>query len=254
MHATRLGVSALLTTAMVTALLGTPAAAAAVPLGGGSGIAVNGMLCTLTTIGHDGTGQLIGFTSAHCGGPGAMVAAEGDGSAVGKVVAANAGLDYAVIKFDPVAVTPIPAADGFPINGIGAVPLPGQTQWACQQSRATGRTCANVVGSVVIDTRPPGTETSPEKAQKIQQATSTFDAIECANPGDDGAPVTVGDMLVGMIRGGFTPTGEACPLPFVAPPDAYVPAHLRTVVVSIGAILGDVNAKGGPGSGFVPVG
>jgi hypothetical protein len=37
-----------------------------IPLGGGAGIAVNGDLCTLTTIGHDRSGQLVGFTSAHC--------------------------------------------------------------------------------------------------------------------------------------------------------------------------------------------
>ncbi len=47
-------------------------------MGGGAGIVVNGgTLCTLTTIGHDKFGDLIGFTSAHCGGPGAQVAAEG---------------------------------------------------------------------------------------------------------------------------------------------------------------------------------
>src|SRR3984957_15089291 len=45
-----------------------------VPLGGGAGGLVHGdPLCTLTTIGTDGKGQLIGFTSAHCGGPGAPV-------------------------------------------------------------------------------------------------------------------------------------------------------------------------------------
>ena len=48
-----------------------------VPLGGGAGIIVNGdALCTLTTIGTDGKGELIGFTSAHCGGPGAPVVVE----------------------------------------------------------------------------------------------------------------------------------------------------------------------------------
>ena len=58
-----------------------------VTLGGGSGLVVNGeTLCTLTTIGTDNRGSLIGFTSAHCGGPGAVVAAEGDESAAGKAV------------------------------------------------------------------------------------------------------------------------------------------------------------------------
>jgi hypothetical protein len=69
----------------------TPSAAAAddkVPLGGGAGIALGGTLCTLATIGHDNTGELVGFTDAHCGRPGAPVSAEG-GPVVGSVVAAN---------------------------------------------------------------------------------------------------------------------------------------------------------------------
>jgi hypothetical protein len=44
-------------------------------LGGGAGIAVNGDLCTLTTIGHDTTGELVSFTSVGCGGPGSQVTA-----------------------------------------------------------------------------------------------------------------------------------------------------------------------------------
>lgn len=42
-----------------------------VTLGGGAGIVVDGeTYCTLTSIGTDKTGALVGFTSAHCGGPG----------------------------------------------------------------------------------------------------------------------------------------------------------------------------------------
>src|ERR1700738_5407712 len=51
---------------------------AQIPLGGGSGIVVEGnTLCTLTAIGNDNRGNLIGFTSAHCGGPGERGAAGG---------------------------------------------------------------------------------------------------------------------------------------------------------------------------------
>jgi hypothetical protein len=32
---------------------------------------VDDSYCTLATIGHDTTGALVGFTAAHCGGPGA---------------------------------------------------------------------------------------------------------------------------------------------------------------------------------------
>lgn len=86
--------------APVRSLAGVVAADDKLLIGGGAGIAVNGDLCTLTTIGHDSAGNLVGFTSAHCGGPGASVAAEDAGGAVGSVVAADDGLDYAVIKFD----------------------------------------------------------------------------------------------------------------------------------------------------------
>ncbi|HUO40455.1 MAG TPA: serine protease, partial [Mycobacterium sp.] len=61
---------------------GAAAAADTVVLGGGAGIVINAdTLCTLTTIGHDNQGNLIGFTSAHCGGPGAQVAAEANPAA-----------------------------------------------------------------------------------------------------------------------------------------------------------------------------
>ncbi|MGA8331798.1 MAG: serine protease, partial [Mycobacterium sp.] len=61
---------------VLMAAVGLPGAAAGaddrVELGGGAGIVINGdTLCTLTTIGTDPKGELMGLTSAHCGGPGA---------------------------------------------------------------------------------------------------------------------------------------------------------------------------------------
>ena len=94
----------------------------------GQGIVVNGdTLCTLTTIGTDGKGELIGFTSAHCGGPGAPVVVESakDRGAVGTMVAGNDNLDYAVIQFDTAKVTPVANFGGFVINGIGPDPAFG---------------------------------------------------------------------------------------------------------------------------------
>ena len=110
-----------------------------VPLGGGAGIIVNGdTLCTLTTIGTDGKGELIGFTSAHCGGPGAPVVVESakDRGALGTMVAGNDPLDYAVIQFDRARVAPVANFGGFAINGIGPDPAFGQI--ACKQGRTTG--------------------------------------------------------------------------------------------------------------------
>lgn len=152
MHIARrwlLRAAAMLLTGAVCAALATLAAPAPrvtadtkVVMGGGAGIVVDGdTMCTLTAIGHDNTGALIGFTSAHCGGPGAEVAAEGSESngMIGRMVAGNDGLDYAVIEFDPDKVTPVSNFGGFVIAGIGPDPSFGQI--ACKQGRTTGNSC-----------------------------------------------------------------------------------------------------------------
>jgi hypothetical protein len=87
-------------------LSATASADVQVPLGGGAGIVLAGTYCTLGTIGHDKTGDLVGFTASTCGGPGSSVDVEGGPGGVGTVVAANDDLDYAVIKFDPAKVIP----------------------------------------------------------------------------------------------------------------------------------------------------
>ena len=198
-----------------------------VPMGGGAGIVVNGdTLCTLTTIGTDGKGELIGFTSAHCGGPGAQVAAEaakGRG-VLGTMVSGNDGLDYAVIQFDPAKVTPVANFGGFVINGIGPDPAFGQV--ACKQGRTTGNSCGVTWG--------PG------------QDPGTIVMQVCGQPGDSGGPVTVNDQLVGMIHGAFSDALPDCVI-------KYIPLHTPAVVMSFPAILADINAKKRPGAGFVPV-
>ena len=68
-------------------------------LGGGSGLVVNGeTMCTLTAIGNDNRGNLVGFTSAHCGGPGAQVAAEGAENATELTRLAIKRIDSAAAK------------------------------------------------------------------------------------------------------------------------------------------------------------
>lgn len=221
-------VTALVTLAAVAAPVGPVAVAdPKVALGGGAGIVVDeDTLCTLTTIGHDNTGELIGFTSAHCGGPGAQVAAEGaeGNGTVGTMVAGNENLDYAVIRFDPAKVTPVANFGGFAINGIGPDPAFGQI--ACKQGRSTGNSCGVTWG--------PG------------QDPGTIVMQVCGQPGDSGGPVTVDNMLVGMIHGAFSDALPTCVV-------KYIPLHTPAVVVSINAALDDVNAKGRPGAGFVPI-
>jgi hypothetical protein len=203
------------------------AAASTVPLGGGAGIVVNGeTYCTLTAIGNDGQGNLVGFTSAHCGGPGAAVAAEGieGAGALGVMVAGNDALDYAVIKFDRTKVSPVNNYKGFAINGIGTDPKFGQI--ACKLGRTTGYSCGVTWG--------PGEEPGTMLSQV------------CGRPGDSGAPVTVNNQLVGMIHGAFSEELPTCVIKFI-------PLHTPAVAVSINAILGDLSAKSRTGAGFVPV-
>ena len=94
------------------------------PIGGGAGIVINGdTFCTLTTIGTDKTGALVGLTSAHCGGPGAQVASEDaqDRGVIGTMVAGNDNLDYAVIRSDPAKVTP--SRTGRASSSTASVPI-----------------------------------------------------------------------------------------------------------------------------------
>ncbi|HEU4361507.1 MAG TPA: S1 family peptidase [Mycobacterium sp.] len=223
--------AALIALAAPATLVARPGPAVAaedkVVLGGGAGIVVEGdTLCTLTAIGHDRSGDLIGFTSAHCGGPGAEVAVEGaEGSGtVGTMVAGNDGLDYAVIRFDPDRVTPVSSFGGFAINGIGPDPSFGQI--ACKQGRTTGNSCGVTWG--------PG------------QDPGTIVMQVCGRPGDSGGPVTVNTQLVGMIHGAFSEALPSCII-------KYIPLHTPAVVVSINAVLADLDAKNRSGAGFVPV-
>ncbi len=217
-------------------VLTPPATAGAVLLGGGAAIHVGDVACTLTTIGHDDTGALVGIASAHCGGPDAVVTIPGIAGPVGRVVRVNDTLDYAVVVFDADQITPIPDFAGFAIDGIG--PPPRLRAPACMQSGATGRTCFLIGGRGLI----------PDDW--------IISAIECGTPDDTGAPVTVDDRLIGMIQGGLVPHnpfGRPCPDFLTGPPPVF-PLGNRPKIVLMTVILNDIEADGGPGAGFVPIG
>lgn len=203
--------------------LSAPTASAALALGGGAGIVVDGTYCTLATIGHDNTGELVGFTAAHCGGPGSQVVAEGTDTTVGTMVAANGELDYAVIKFDPATVTPIHDFAGFVISGIGPNPERGQPE--CRLGAATGYFCSF-------------NGTFPGRSTWMIMPWGDY------QPGDDGAPVTSDALLVGMIISSHRTIGDLLGTPQVQ--------HTRLTKFS--AILDDVNSSDGPGAGFTPIG
>ncbi|MBA0047690.1 serine protease [Mycobacterium sp. NPDC050853] len=199
-----------------------------VPMGGGAGLIINGdTLCTLTTIGHDNKGNLVGFTSAHCGGAGSQVVSEDfpKKGVLGKFVNGNEQYDYATIQFDPAKVEPVSTYKGFAITGIGPDPQPGDI--ACKLGRTTGNSCGVTFGA--------GAEPG------------TFINQVCGQPGDSGAPVTVNGQLVGMIHGAAT----KLPVCIVK----YIPLHTPTTTYSINTVLADINAKNRTaGVGYTPVG
>jgi hypothetical protein len=219
-------------------------------LGGGAAIVLHDdTLCTLTAMGHDSDGRLIGFTSAHCGGPGSPVVAEGaeERGTVGTVVAADDGVGYAVIEFDPVKVKPIADYEGFGIFGIGPPdPEPAGPEPA-PESAPTEPAVPEPANPAPAAPEPAPEPAAAKQACKLGQGTglNCYDigpdgvnttAEEWWQPGDDGSPITIDNLIVGMIRDGSTP---------VAPLDQSGPG-----IVMIKEILADVNAKGGPGAGF----
>jgi hypothetical protein len=193
-----------------------------VVLGGGAGITVNGTLCTLSTIGHDHAGDMVGFSAASCGGPGSPVAAVG-GANVGSVVTTEDSLKYAIIKFDAAHVTPTANFAGFAINGIG--PDPDFRQPACTDGAATGTQCGLIT-------------TMPGPGPNRNMSRCSF------QPGDEGRPITSDNLLIGIARNGWV-APDFGPLHYGLMPESFL--------TLFSAILADVNAKGGPGAGFTPV-
>ena len=64
---------------------------------------------------------------------------------------------------------------------------------------------------------------------------------EVFQPGNDGGPITSNDLLIGVVIGGKTVQA-----------DRGIPQIDFTDYTKFSAILNDVNAKGGPGTGFSP--
>ncbi|MBY8858872.1 S1 family peptidase [Nocardia sp. CA2R105] len=208
--------------AIGAALLGTGAgvahAAGGAPvIGGGSGIIIDNQFeCTVTTIGHDRGGRLVGLTAGHCGEAGAQVWAEQARGAgvIGHFVYSNHDLDYAVIQFDPGKVTPTNHIGNVTITGVGAPAM--FPNIVCKEGRTTGNTCGIAWGDIF-------------------QTDETWSQM-CVVEGDSGAPVVVGTKLVGMVNAYLA---VACFGPEVG--------------TNMNAILNDLNHRGGVGSGYNPI-
>ncbi|MFC7446779.1 serine protease [Rhodococcus daqingensis] len=205
--------------AATVSLVGVFPAAAAGPavMGGGSGIIVGGeAMCTLTTIGHDGGGRLVGITAGHCGEPGAAIVPSHNEEVgiVGHMVAKSTQWDYAVIQFNPAKVTPVNRIGSVTITGMGA---PANfPDIVCKEGLRTGNTCGITWGDLV-------------------QTNETWTQM-CVIEGDSGAPVVRGTTLVGMVN---AYVGFAC-----------IGPELGT---NIDVIIADINAQGGVGAGYRPI-
>ncbi len=226
---------ALVTAAMasvVVAAAGTASARPIAELGGGSGVAFeNNSVCSLTTIGHDAAGRLVGITAGHCAPTGARVIAERlpEAGVLGTVAFSDdgKGLDYAVLELNPERINPVRTVGPTTIAGVGDAPGAGTT--VCSSGRTTGTDCGVVWGEL--------------DGTSINQY--------CSQPGDSGGPVMVGDRLVGMNQGrltGIGPIGFNVPCTTAGNP-VHSPAFFQPIVV----ILAAINAQGGVGAGFQPI-
>ncbi|GAB2667898.1 S1 family peptidase [Nocardia goodfellowii] len=215
---------------LATALCAGPGAAEQTAvLGGGSGITLGEQnACTLTTIGYDRARRLVGLTAGHCADLGMPVLAErtGEAGAVGTVALVDHGDDYAVIEFDPAKVVPVRQVSATRIDGIGEPPRPGDL--VCKSGRTTGFGCG-----VVWDAHP-----------------WWFQNEAGSQSGDSGAPVTLGDRLVGMNVGHVRAESRAVAISDRALP---VPVPDPAVATQIGMILAEIDEMGGVGAGFRPV-
>ncbi|QWF83959.1 S1 family peptidase [Amycolatopsis sp. CA-230715] len=239
---------AVVAAAVLTLLAGGATSAAAevhtVRIGGGSGIvfghnkpipAQNAEWCTLTAIGYDRTGELVGLTNAHCfydtdgkqtlgdkvyydKTPAGTAAAplktsetDLETGVIGTVEyvsksnpvgsPSDPGLDYSVIKFDKTKVVPTQTVGETTITGIGSPPVPGTRM--CKQGQTSGLTCGFELST-----------SGPYFGHTILEF-----------PGDSGSPVVLNGKLIGNQWA----------------------AGLSTSMVAIKA---DLDSRGGIGAGF----
>ncbi|MEV6770988.1 S1 family peptidase [Nocardia sp. NPDC051030] len=228
--------------AVVTAVLGstvlftggTADAIAPVVLGGGSGIYIeqidgsdSSAECTLTAIGYDRENRLVGLTAGHCGQVGSRIAAEYTRSGgIGKIAEKSEGNDWAIIEFDASRVNPTRQVAQSVINGVGSAPKIGDVP--CKNGRTTGYTCG------------PVWEVKP----------AYFRSQVCADHGDSGAPVILGDRLIGMIVAGTDIELGPVSIDLPSCKGAGDLIHEPDLSTNIGMVLADIDRNNGVGAGF----
>ncbi|MEJ5997344.1 S1 family peptidase [Corynebacterium sp. H130] len=187
--------------------------------GPGTPIFIGGdKMCTLAVSGFDQQGNKVGITAGHCGSVGAPVfsADARNAGVAGHIVQVVPEKDFALIQFNEKAQV-TRSYGGVTINAIGGQAAPMQN--LCKKGVATGFTCG--------------------------PAWDAYNSQVCAMQGDSGAPMMLGDRLIGVVSGGnpVVPAG-ACTTPWQGP------LHMPTLSTPIDVILAHLNAQGGTGAGF----
>jgi len=172
------------------------------------------VMCTTTAAGFNDRGEKIAVTAGHCGNVGDAVRSADSWQLgrTGTITHVNRELDYAVITLaDNTEVTR--SYNGVTVNHLGGAPVkPGGV--VCKTGVASGTTC--------------GPTYTDWEARNTNQV--------CAMQGDSGAPLMVGDRVIGMINGGIwgPPFNVACRTPLQGP------LHAPTGALRMDAVLGDI--------------
>ncbi|ACR18182.1 hypothetical protein I6J22_09780 [Corynebacterium kroppenstedtii] len=189
--------------------------------GPGTPVFVGNAICTVTAAGHDSNGRAMAITAGHCGPVGSPVTSmdSQDVGVSGTVVRTSENPKYSVIELKDNARVSSSygqvTADG--IGGSGVAP----GVQLCKNGISTGWTCGQ-------------SWEAPADSHYLTQV--------CATHGDSGAPVLLGNRIVGLVEG--SPGPISCRFP------AQGPFFTPTDVIDMQAILNSLNATAGPGNGF----
>ena len=172
------------------------------------------VMCTTTAAGYNDRGQKVALTAGHCGNVGDAVrsADAWQLGRTGTITHVNKQLDYAVITLAPNTEV-ARSYNGVTANHLGGAPIP-RGGVVCKTGVASGTTCGYTISD--WDTR---------NTNHV-----------CAMQGDSGAPLMVGDRVIGMVNGGMwaPPFNVSCRTPLQGP------LHAPTGSLRMDSALGDM--------------
>lgn len=203
--------------------VGVATAAPTAAVGGGTGIVISGKyLCTMTSVGHDRQGNLVGLTAGHCGNLGETISLERNRGAgtVGRIVTKSKSWDFAVIRLDSSRVHAVRSVGKARISGVGTYPQPFTT--VCKSGRTTGFSCGP---TLLID--------GPTALNYV-----------CAAPGDSGSPIISKGRVVGMVNAIMNVAGRGTAIECIDPAFPVFSPMIATKMTDILKVLNKTTAIG----------